>query len=231
MDPAPKDTPSPQFRVEPQVSPTIRCPFCHDAIRLEGRVWFACERCLGRHHRACWRAGGGCACCGCEDALSPAPQRGKSIKAWSRKSERRDLGVLGFGMAFLAVVMGLFAYRAGIARERRQANANEDANLRQEAQVVIARRIELERAEDERAHAMLVCRLALERAGFRWWAIHLGDYHGLETYGERKGVLRGLAALEERLDPAVPEQRRLASVLSRRLAMATTRLTGLTTAR
>jgi hypothetical protein len=55
-----------ELRVEQ--GPT-RCPFCHEGVAVESEAWVACEKCLARHHRACWDEGKRCASCGASAPL------------------------------------------------------------------------------------------------------------------------------------------------------------------
>jgi TPR repeat protein len=50
-------------RVRAQASP-VRCPFCHDDVRVGEQRWVACAGCLARHHAGCWGEAGRCAACG-----------------------------------------------------------------------------------------------------------------------------------------------------------------------
>ncbi|MBX3469878.1 MAG: hypothetical protein KF878_23635 [Planctomycetes bacterium] len=56
----------------------VRCPFCHDDVRLADADWVACAGCLARHHGACWAEAGRCGACQGAEALArtggaPAP--------------------------------------------------------------------------------------------------------------------------------------------------------------
>jgi hypothetical protein len=55
-----------ELRVEQ--GPT-RCPFCHEGVEVEREAWVACEKCLARHHLACWDEGKRCAACGASAPL------------------------------------------------------------------------------------------------------------------------------------------------------------------
>jgi hypothetical protein len=55
-----------ELRVEQ--GPT-RCPFCHEGVAVESEAWVACEKCLARHHLACWDEGRRCAACGASAPL------------------------------------------------------------------------------------------------------------------------------------------------------------------
>ncbi|MBX3467347.1 MAG: hypothetical protein KF878_10690 [Planctomycetes bacterium] len=43
-----------------------RCPFCHDDVHPDAGdvACVACERCLARHHEACWDEARRCGACG-----------------------------------------------------------------------------------------------------------------------------------------------------------------------
>jgi hypothetical protein len=55
--------------VRAEASP-VRCPFCHDGVDVEQDAWRACEKCLARHHGACWDEAGRCSACGSSAALA-----------------------------------------------------------------------------------------------------------------------------------------------------------------
>ncbi|MEZ0228462.1 MAG: hypothetical protein ACAI25_07535 [Planctomycetota bacterium] len=42
----------------------VRCPYCHSDVAPDAAGWVACEKCLARHHTACWDEGGRCSTCG-----------------------------------------------------------------------------------------------------------------------------------------------------------------------
>jgi hypothetical protein len=81
---APSDKPPPQdevrridvaARVDP-VASALRCPFCHDPVRLElPTPWVACAACLARHHRSCWDESKRCGACGHALRLRPETSR------------------------------------------------------------------------------------------------------------------------------------------------------------
>ncbi len=48
----------------------MRCPFCHEGVRVADSDWVACAGCLARHHDACWGEGGRCGACGGGERLS-----------------------------------------------------------------------------------------------------------------------------------------------------------------
>lgn len=54
----------------------VRCPFCHEGVRVEDGDWVACASCLARHHGECWGEGGRCGACGGGERLTPASDGG-----------------------------------------------------------------------------------------------------------------------------------------------------------
>lgn len=67
--PAPAD----EVTLEVDGSPT-RCPYCHDACTAEDSRAVVCQKCLSRHHGACWREGHHrCSSCGSGKALKGGP--------------------------------------------------------------------------------------------------------------------------------------------------------------
>lgn len=63
--------------VRVEASP-VRCPFCHEGVRVEDADWVACAHCLARHHDACWGEAGRCGACGAGERLARA---GRSAQA------------------------------------------------------------------------------------------------------------------------------------------------------
>lgn len=56
-----------------------RCPFCHEGVG-DADEQVACQRCLARHHRACWGEGGRCSSC---QAPTPLVQASSPAQASS----------------------------------------------------------------------------------------------------------------------------------------------------
>jgi hypothetical protein len=50
-----------------------RCPFCHEDVLVETSV--VCQRCLTRHHEACWEESGACSSCSSTQRLISSPLR------------------------------------------------------------------------------------------------------------------------------------------------------------
>ena len=62
---------APEDEVEVEVAGSpVRCPYCHDTCTAEDTRAIVCQKCLSRHHGACWREGQHrCASCGSRKAL------------------------------------------------------------------------------------------------------------------------------------------------------------------
>jgi len=59
------------------VTSALRCPFCHDPVRLEVPTpWVACAACLARHHGSCWDESRRCGACGHGLRLRPDTRSG-----------------------------------------------------------------------------------------------------------------------------------------------------------
>lgn len=75
-EPAPPD--AVRERVRAQASP-VRCPFCHDDVRVGEQRWVACAGCLARHHAGCWGEAGRCAACGDAASLAGGSPRSRAV--------------------------------------------------------------------------------------------------------------------------------------------------------
>lgn len=89
----------------------VRCPFCHDDVRVGEQRWVACAGCLARHHAGCWGEAGRCSACGDAAAL-----------AGGRPSRLREalfaLAVVGVLVGIGLVLAGLQALRLEIVADR-----------------------------------------------------------------------------------------------------------------
>lgn len=88
-----RDRPRDDVRMES--SPT-RCPYCHEGVAVEAEAWVACERCLARHHRACWDEGQRCAACSATVPLA----RDRPVDPV--QALERSLAAAGFPMRLVA---------------------------------------------------------------------------------------------------------------------------------
>src|SRR4051812_3384698 len=55
-----------------------RCPHCHANVDSDQDAWAACQKCLARHHLACWGEGGACGACSEKRFVTSVPARGKA---------------------------------------------------------------------------------------------------------------------------------------------------------
>jgi tetratricopeptide (TPR) repeat protein len=119
-----------------QPAHAARCPYCHDDLRIsaDAPAWVACERCLARHHRACWRESVGCCACGWGGAMERArlPSQRVAVSRWRQGSARlvvplcvlvlAALGWIGFGLALTEASQADAAARDAEGRVARQAS-------------------------------------------------------------------------------------------------------------
>jgi len=91
--PGPPDGPR-RVDVTPRLDPVtsaLRCPFCHDPVRLEVPTpWVACAACLARHHGSCWDESRRCGACGHGTRLRPDVKH----RTWLRLLASAALGSL-----------------------------------------------------------------------------------------------------------------------------------------
>lgn len=102
-------------RVRADQSP-VRCPFCHDDVRVGEQRWVACAGCLARHHSSCWGEGGRCGACG--DVASLAGSGGTS----------RTRDVVS-ALVVVAVLVGIGLVLAGLQALRLEVLAQREVQL------------------------------------------------------------------------------------------------------
>ncbi len=84
------------------VTSALRCPFCHDPVRLEVPTpWVACAACLARHHGSCWDESRRCGACGHGVRLRP------DTRSWSA------LALLGAAVAGALLTLPLAVFLLG----------------------------------------------------------------------------------------------------------------------
>lgn len=183
----------------------MRCPFCHEDVHPEAHAvgaCVACERCLARHHEACWDEARRCGACG-------GRRRLRRPRARVATGEGPAPRILAAGVALMLVVLAtalgvnhaITSVRAQARLEadaaRAQAEA-ERARARQEAERETEARREAElRARDE-ARAARAAREALDLEVDRDWAARFA--------AEEEQARLDAAAAQER--ERVAEQRR-----------------------
>lgn len=65
-----------------------RCPYCHEAVRVDADRWVSCRDCQGRHHEDCWDEAAACSACGgavrlIADVPAPPPELRTAVTyAW-----------------------------------------------------------------------------------------------------------------------------------------------------
>jgi hypothetical protein len=131
----------------------LRCPFCHDDVNIDATVpWVACEKCLARHHEACWGEAGRCGGCAHDVALAGRLRTGARSSGEPPRSLAALWALLAVGLLTVVVIVvgGLVTYArarsraaAFVAAER--AGAEEQRVRAEHAR----RRAELEAATSE----------------------------------------------------------------------------------
>lgn len=90
-----------------------RCPFCHDDARHSPSA--ACERCLARHHPACWDEAGRCSSCGHTIAL----ERREPHARPTQHAARVAIFLITLAVAALALVQ-LAYFSIGMGSDTRE---------------------------------------------------------------------------------------------------------------
>ncbi len=128
IEPAPTEAPRADVKV---ASSLVRCPYCHADVASDAAGWVACEKCLARHHTACWDEGGRCSTCG------------GTARLRADKPASRGAKLAAFLIAAIVALLVLFAVivpmRASSLTERAAARRTEKANARERAAAVLTR--------------------------------------------------------------------------------------------
>lgn len=83
-----------------------RCPYCHTSASAT-REAVACQRCLARHHGACWDEAGCCSSCGSAEPLrAPDPKAAPPPPSAPPKPRRWRWALLGACLALLPALLG-----------------------------------------------------------------------------------------------------------------------------
>ncbi|MCA8924113.1 MAG: hypothetical protein KDD82_20045 [Planctomycetes bacterium] len=95
----------------------LRCPFCHEAVDLEGDRWLACAACLARHHTDCWDDHGACSTCSATQVLEPTERGGVrpavQTGPWPEVAPPLPPARAGARAALIALVFGLTLFSVG----------------------------------------------------------------------------------------------------------------------
>lgn len=106
--------PPPHAEVAPREDVRVlrnRCPWCHEAVRVDDQAWVSCRDCQARHHDGCWGEAGVCGACGggvrleCEE--EPPPVRVQAMLTYTWQVEGHEVRfTLGFGGREVVTVDG-----------------------------------------------------------------------------------------------------------------------------
>lgn len=184
----------------------LRCPFCHDDVNIDATVpWVACEKCLARHHEACWGEAGRCGGCAHDVALAGRLRAGSRSAEEPPRSLAALWALLAVGLLTVAVIVagGLVTYARARSRSAAFVAAERAGAEEQRVRAEHARRrAELEAAtsELEAAERAAVQRALENAAGPRRVEVD-GGYAVIDAKGDwvyvdtvRRGMRVGLGS-------------------------------------
>lgn len=192
------DTPTPRKAVRRRDDVRLaatRCPYCHDDVHPEAQTGastdepvVACERCLTRHHDACWDESRRCGACGGRRRL----RRGRARAAEGPGDAPR---ILAGGAAIMGLVLVIalgFHHVATAARAR--ADADAAAAIARAA----AERARAEEVAREEAAARREAELRARAEAIAARAARAAEDEALDRSWEEKERARRAAEEEER---------------------------------